>query len=89
MNVYCYAEIIPSTDSDIFDQSLIEYATLYVPKKSIDDYKNHEVWGQFGTIFPLSGEQQQPQQKEKCSAPSISLNNGELTFSCDTDNSEI
>ena len=49
-NVYCYAEEVPSTDFDAFDDSNIEYATLYVPASAIEAYKTTEPWSKFGTI---------------------------------------
>ena len=49
-NVYCYAEEVPSTDFDAFDDSNIEYATLYVPASAIEAYKTTEPWSDFGTI---------------------------------------
>ena len=49
-NVYCYAEEVPSTDFDAFDDSNIENATLYVPASAIEAYKTTEPWSDFGTI---------------------------------------
>lgn len=85
--VYCYAYKFPNINSTIFEESYIEYATLYVKETEIEKYKNHKEWSKFGTILPISENNQE--DKEKCSAPSINFNNGELTFSCDTKNSEI
>ena len=55
-NVYCYAEKVPSTSSDAYKNSLIEYATLHVPFKSIEQYKTQTPWSGFGTIVPFEGE---------------------------------
>ena len=49
-NVYCYAEEVPSTDFDAFDDSNIENATLYVPASAIEAYKTTKPWSSFGTI---------------------------------------
>ena len=49
-NVYCYAEEVPSTDFDAFDDSNIENATLYVPASAIEAYETTEPWSDFGTI---------------------------------------
>ena len=49
-NVYCYAEEVPSTDFDAFDDSNIENATLHVPASAIEAYKTTEPWNYFGTI---------------------------------------
>ena len=34
-DVYCYAEEVPSTGTDVFKDSYVEYATLHVPAESI------------------------------------------------------
>ena len=39
IDVYCYAEKVPSTKSDAFFGSYPEYATLHVPDASIESYK--------------------------------------------------
>ena len=54
-DVYCYAENVPSTNSDAFEGSYIEYATLHVPEVSINTYKERTPWSSFGTIKPLEG----------------------------------
>ena len=53
IDVYCYAENVPSTESNAFDGSDPEYATLHVPVASIDSYKATAPWSGFGTITPL------------------------------------
>ncbi|MEE1153511.1 MAG: leucine-rich repeat domain-containing protein, partial [Prevotella sp.] len=55
-NVYCLAEKVPSTESDAFDRSNPEYATLHVPAASIDSYKATSPWSSFGKIVALTGE---------------------------------
>lgn len=52
-DVYCYAEKVPSTQSDAFENSYIECATLHVPDASLEDYKNTAPWSGFGKIEPL------------------------------------
>ena len=54
-DVYCHAEKVPKTESDAFADSYIEYAMLHVPDSSYYDYKEAEVWKDFGTIKTLSG----------------------------------
>ena len=49
-NVYCYAEVVPSTDGYAFYNSDIEKATLHVPASAIEAYKTTEPWSYFGTI---------------------------------------
>ena len=53
LDVYCYAENVPSTGSNAFSSSLIANATLHVPAASIDSYKVTAPWSGFGTITPL------------------------------------
>lgn len=47
--VYCYAKKIPYT-VQIFDNSFVEYATLYVPASLIEQYKAKAPWNGFGKI---------------------------------------
>ena len=49
-DVYCHAETVPSTDSDVFDGSYTEYATLHVPASSLSDYQSSAPWSSFGTF---------------------------------------
>ena len=49
-NVYCYAEVVPSTDGYAFYNSDIEKATLHVPASAIEAYKTTAPWSGFGTI---------------------------------------
>ena len=46
-DVYCYAENVPETDEDAFEDSYIEYATLHVPAGSVDAYKAKTPWSGF------------------------------------------
>ena len=46
-DVYCYAENVPSTTIDAFDDSYIEFATLHVPASALNDYSNTEPWSNF------------------------------------------
>ena len=50
LDVYCYAEQVPSIDESAFENSLPEYITLHVPLKALDDYKATAPWSSFGTI---------------------------------------
>ena len=54
-NVYCYAETVPSTKTDAFSNSNIEYATLHVPASAIEAYKTTEPWSAFGTFKTIEG----------------------------------
>ena len=59
-DVYCYADKIPSTDNDAFNETPIEYATLHVPAASVETYRQTIPWSGFGKIIPLSDEDPQP-----------------------------
>ena len=83
--VYCYAENEPSTSSDAFKDSYVDYATLYVPEASVAVYKAAEPWSGFGTIKTLSGE---IPVTPKCATPTISYVDGKLTFDCETEGVE-
>ena len=56
LDVYCYAENVPSTESDAFYYSPIVNATLHVPAASINSYKSTAPWSGFGNILGLSKE---------------------------------
>ncbi len=84
-DVYCFTENVPSTNTNAFVGSYIEYATLHVPTASIDAYKAVEPWKNFKTIMGLDGTT--PETK-KCATPTIAFVDGELVFSCETDGVE-
>lgn len=84
-DVYCYAENVPimkqyyyphSLCTDAFEGSYIEYATLHVPAASIDAYKSTAPWSSFKSIVA------------RCATPTIAFVDGELTFSCETEDVE-
>ena len=54
--VYCYAENVPGTGKNAFQDASISSATLYVPAISLETYKAAEPWSGFGAIKPLSEE---------------------------------
>ena len=86
LDVYCYAEKVPSTSPYAFSSSSISIATLHVPDASIDSYKATEPWSSFGSIIGLSGEQP---EVEKCASPVVTYADGKLSFSCDTEGTEF
>ena len=55
-DVYCYSTSVIPLYSDGFAESSISTATLHVPLSSLDDYRNHSVWGSFGSIVPIAEE---------------------------------
>lgn len=54
-DIYSYAKKIPTVDTKAFVNSYIEYATLHVRPEFINQYKEHETWGQFGKIVAIEG----------------------------------
>ena len=89
-DVYCHAKSVPSTKSDAFANSYIEYATLHVPTASIDAYKSAAPWSGFKTFMGLDGTlpDNPTEETKKCATPTISLVDGELQFSCETEGVE-
>lgn len=85
-DVYCLAEAVPtmydingnSGGTDAFEGSNIESATLHVLTASVDAYKAVEPWKSFQNIVGA----------EKCATPTIAFQDGELTFTCETDDVE-
>ena len=57
LDVYCYAENVPSADSYAFYGSYPEYITLHVPDASIYSYKTTSPWSGFGKIVALTDEE--------------------------------
>ena len=57
IDVYCYAENVPSTKFNVFDSYYIRKATLHVPAASIDSYKATRPWRGFGKIVALTPEE--------------------------------
>ena len=83
-DVYCMAVNVPSTDRNAFNYH--EQITLHVPASAIDAYKTTVPWSEFGEFKTLSGEAGEP---KKCATPTISFENGEILFSCETEGVEF
>ena len=79
--IYCYCEEPPS-GSIGSDSSLYETAILYVPENSVELYQKANAWRKFKTIlgFNAGG----GESRQKCSKPTISYRNGQLTFESET-----
>ena len=60
IDVYCYAQNVPTTSSDAFQNSDIEYATLHVPSNPVNAYKAKEPWKNFKSIVALTDEDPKP-----------------------------
>ena len=83
-DVYCLAEKVPNTSSDVFEGSHIEYATLHIPDGSVSLYSNAEPWKNFKNIVGLNG----GGEAQKCATPTISYGGKKLTFACETEGVE-
>ena len=72
-----------ASDSRTFSQNTFNNATLYVPKGTIDKYKATKGWKDF--LFIEEGTGGGGTTPEKCEKPTISYNNGKLTYYCETE----
>lgn len=81
-DVYCFAEALPTTQSDTFDGSYIDYATLHVPEVAYETYNTTAPWSSFGTIKTLDGE---TPIVEKCATPLLIYQNGKVRCMCETE----
>lgn len=52
-DVYCYAENVPTTGSDAFEDTPVASATLFVPVSAITQYKVKAPWKKFGKVNPI------------------------------------
>lgn len=72
-SIYCPRETPPTTGTEAFKDSYIEYATLYVPEEAIAKYKTTIPWSTFGNILPL-----------QCQAPEIQYADATLNITSAT-----
>ena len=54
LDVYCFAESVPSTSSIDTFGSDIQNQTLHVPTSALDNYRTTAPWSSFGTILSLA-----------------------------------
>ena len=80
LDMFCYAENVPTTGSDAFNRSNIANATLHVPAGSVGAYQAADQWKNFKEIVGLSGTETQ-----KCATPTIKIVGGEVAFECETE----
>ena len=52
-DVYCYAERIPDSQGDFFSHTPVAEATLHVPARAINVYKDTYPWRYFGKIVAI------------------------------------
>ena len=94
-DVYCYSNKVlgndhgdhDRTESNTFESSYIDYATLHVPLDFIDAFRSEKPWKDFGSIVSLEGEDI-PEIK-KCATPEINYTNGKVSLSCETEGVEF
>ena len=73
-----------TSNSRTFTQNTFMNATLYVPKGTKEKYKSTTGWKDFVFIEEGAGGGDTP-ETQKCATPTISYENGKLTFSCTTE----
>ena len=79
----CYAVVPPTCESwaGPVSEEMYKACKLYVPKGSEAAYKIAEGWKQFFSINQTG--------EAKCATPTVSIEKGELVFSCDTEDVEF
>ena len=68
-----------------FSQNTFLNATLYVPKGTIEKYKATDGWKDFVFIEEGNGSGGDTPTTQKCEKPTISYENGKLTYYCETE----
>ena len=86
LDVYCYAEDVPSANVNTFEGSNIKNSNLHVPAVAIDSYKAKTPWKNFGNITDLYIENP---EAEKCATPFVTYTEGKLSLSCQTEGAEF
>ena len=86
LDVYCYAEDVPSANVNTFEGSNIKNSNLHVPAAAIDSYKAKAPWKNFGNITDLYIENP---EAEKCATPVVTYAEGKLSLSCQTEGTEF
>ena len=82
LDMFCYAENVPTAGIDAFIESNIAKAALHVPSGSVSAYQFSVGWRDFKNIIALTDSD--PNPKIKCATPTVTLVAGKLTFSCET-----
>ena len=53
-DVYCWAEQVPNTDYNVFENTTMTSATLHVPATSLETYKTTKPWNGFVTFVAMN-----------------------------------
>ena len=77
-----------TSDSRTFTENTFNNATLYVPKGTIEKYKATDGWKDFVFMEEGEGPGGDTPETQKCATPTISYENGKLTFDCETEGVE-
>lgn len=90
---YCHATYPPSLSSNAFSESTYQTCVVYVPKESLDAYKNDTNWKQFKHIESMSSDETPDTEEQKASItdetatiPVGTYEAGNLTYSRSTSN---
>ena len=59
---YCYSDVVPNAELTAFNDRTTKNATLHVPAKSLNDYKNTAPWSYFFEIVPLTDDDPIPSE---------------------------
>ena len=59
-DVYCYAINVPTTETNVFEESYIENATLHVAAESINAYRDKKPWKNFKKKVALTDSDPKP-----------------------------
>lgn len=87
--IYLKAATPPIIDKSSFSNGSYMFATLYVPKGTLSDYKNTEIWKDFVNIEEKEYTDAPVEPKSKCSTPIISYEKGKISFTCETEGAEF
>lgn len=82
-DVYCLSEKVPSVNSNTFSNSKINYATLHVLSKCLNDYKSASVWNGFGKIVALTNDEIQTLDINEVDEPQIKITINDGTIRID------
>jgi hypothetical protein len=77
-DVYCYAENVPSTNSNAFIGSPIESATLHIHRASLTSYSDTEPWKNFKNKVAVED------PVLTCETPTITVDGNSIKFECNT-----